>query len=109
MASCTLRHLIWENQLKLDGIGDAIVNGASVSSVMVPDPQLPSNQPTHDETYALDYFFLRDSKFFAATREDHRSFRELGEPMPIRNSFVYSFGYQDLMATCSTQVPESSR
>ena len=95
--------------MKLEEIGDAIVNGASVSSVMVPDPQLPSNQPAHDETYALDYFFLRDSKFFAATREDHRSFRELGEPMPIRNSFVYSYGYQDLMATCSTQVPESSR
>lgn len=88
--------------MKPEKMSEAIINGASISSIMVPDPKLPSNQPAHDETYAFDYVFLREGSFFAVTREDHRLLRHGIETHTVPNSFLYSYGYRDLMSTCSS-------
>ncbi|MGB1189013.1 MAG: hypothetical protein ACPG4A_02195 [Pseudomonadales bacterium] len=95
--------------MKPEEMSKAIILGASLSSVMVPDPKLPSNQPAHDETYALDYIFLREEKFFALTREDHRVLRDSNpDPHSAPTSFLYSFGYHDLMATSASQIQWSA-
>lgn len=95
--------------MKPEEMSKAIIHGASLSSVMVPDPKLPSNQPAHDETYALDYIFLSEEKFFAVTREDHRTFRNFsGNRFSESTSFTYSYGYHDLMTTNSLQIQWSA-
>ncbi|MFL2535929.1 MAG: hypothetical protein ACJ0RQ_06870 [Candidatus Azotimanducaceae bacterium] len=95
--------------MKPEEMSKAIILGASLSSVMVPDPKLPSNQPAHDETYAFDYIFLREEKFFAVTREDHRTFRNFGENrFSESTSFTYSYGYHDLMTTSSSKIQWSA-
>lgn len=86
----------------------SIVEGYSLSSVMIPDPKLPSNQPAHDETYALDFLMIKESRFFAMSHPHHRAFRDhLPENHnSLPSSFIYSLGYKDIMASWSPDASE---
>jgi hypothetical protein len=43
----------------------AVKNGASLASVMIPDPRLPTNAPRYLETYNHDHVILSDACFWA--------------------------------------------
>jgi len=77
----------------------SIVEGYSLASVMIPDPKLPSNQPAHNETYALDFIMIKESRFFAMSHPHHRMFRhKLAGLHSAPSSFIYSLGYKGIMA-----------
>ena len=77
----------------------SIVEGYSLASVMIPDPKLPSNQPAHNETYALDFIMIKESRFFAMSHPHHRMFRHKLEGLhSAASSFIYSLGYKGIMA-----------
>ncbi|WP_036566151.1 hypothetical protein [Oceanospirillum beijerinckii] len=82
-----------------DDIVVRLLNGASLSSVMVPDPALPSNQPAHDETYKMNFIYFDGNKFFAHANMMHRGMRPTpatGQYQSIQ-AFCYSYGYNGLM------------
>ena len=77
-----------------------LLNGASLSSVMVPNPELPSNQPAHDESYKMHFIYLDKDKFFAQTNTMHRALRSSKLHIEY-HSFAYSYGYDGtMMITC---------
>ncbi len=73
-----------------------LLNGASLSSVMIPDPAIPTNDPAHDETYKLHFIYLEENKFFAQTNTMHRAIR-MGSIKAAPHSFCYSYGYENTM------------
>lgn len=81
----------------MNSVTEKILNGASLSTVMVPDPAFPSNYPAHDETYKMKFIYLDGDRFWAQTSPTHRSLRT-GESFVINNVFNYSVGYKRQMA-----------
>lgn len=76
----------------------SILNGASLSTVMVPDPKHPSNQPRHDETYKINFIYFNEdaNAFFAQTNSMHRPVRNNIEHSKF-HSFCYSYNQNNLM------------
>lgn len=76
----------------------AILDGASLSTVMTPDPAHPSNQPEHDESYRMRfvYFSQNTDAFFAQTYTMHRPMRTK-ITYSLFHSFCYSVNHDDLM------------
>jgi hypothetical protein len=66
----------------------AVKNGASLASVMVPDPRLPGNAPEYVETYGHDHVILSEKCFWALpprfgvdyARGDFTAFAYCGDP-----------------------------
>ena len=54
-----------------DDIVDKILAGWSLSTVMVPDPFLPSNRPEHLETVALPHVIVTGQSFWAKSEPVH--------------------------------------
>lgn len=77
-------------------IAEMILNGASLSSVMIPDPALESNYPAHDETYKMKFIYLDGDRFFSQTSPTHRSLRN-NETYSSHNCYSYSVGYKKEM------------
>lgn len=84
-----------------------LLNGASLSSVMIPDPVLPTNQPAHDETYKMKFIYIDGDRFFAQTSATHRPIRD-GISFSINNVFNYSVGYKRQMIVNSPEQKGSA-
>lgn len=83
-------------------LSQKLLNGASLSSVMVPNPELPSNFPAHDESYRFRYIYFEGDRFIAQTASNHRSLRD-GQNHTLLNAFSYSVGYKQEMIVSSHQ------
>lgn len=77
---------------------NALLQGSSISSVMVPDPALPSNQPAHDETYRFQHIFIDGDCCWVQTNTTHRGLRNCRNITPS-SSFFYAMGYENQMIT----------
>lgn len=86
---------------------ERILNGASLSTVMIPDPALPTNQPAHDETYKMKFIYLDGDRFWAQTSATHRPLRD-GMQFKVNNCFNYSVGYKRQMIVNSPQEQGSA-
>lgn len=89
-------YVIREDYMETVSIVDLLLSGASLSSVMVPDPRLASNYPAHDETYKFKYIYIDGNRFFAQTSTTHRPIRT-GESYSLEHCFSYSVGYNEMM------------
>jgi hypothetical protein len=73
-----------------DGIEEALLEGASLRSVMVPDPDIPTNRPVHVETYFLPHVISKDGLFWAFHETSHLV-HVFGQPASlIKTTFSYT-------------------
>lgn len=82
---------------------NTILDGYTISSVMVPDPTLPSNQPAHDETYRFQHVFMDGERFWVQTNCAHRGVRN-NSYHKATSSFFYSEGYKEQMMTYAAET-----
>lgn len=68
---------------------ERILDGCSLRTVMVPDPELPSNRPEHVESYDLPHVVISGTTFWAKSRSSHL-FHLVGEADMGRVAFCYT-------------------
>jgi len=72
-----------------DGIVEALLAGASLRSVMVPDSSIPTNRPTHVETYDFPHVVAKDGWFWAFSGTAH-CLHSYGEGVLATVQFCYT-------------------
>ncbi len=67
-------------------IVQALLDGASLRTFMVPDDSMPSNYPEHTESFDLPHIIVKDGYFWGESLAG----RDLGNPVRPQASFCYT-------------------
>ncbi|NCU33586.1 MAG: hypothetical protein EOM23_11810 [Candidatus Moranbacteria bacterium] len=70
-------------------IVEQLLCGASLRTVMIPDPSIPTNYPMHIETYNLPHVIANGNFFWAFSGSNHLSYR-IGTGTTGISSFAYT-------------------
>lgn len=95
-------------------VSELILEGHTLSSFMIPDPQIPSNNPEHLEGYHFPFAIFNEQHLWACTRSTHRAMRSRvaevyggdSSYFTLNSSFCYSIGQEGIFTNFTSEKSE---